>query len=126
LASAPIARVALAINGVPVVFPVSIVVDGDVIVFRSARGSKLDAALTSEVVAVEADRYDVDASTGWSVIVKGLAHEITDPDDLARVGALGLRPWAVDHADHFISVSTDMISGRCIGEPGDLQAFLAP
>jgi nitroimidazol reductase NimA-like FMN-containing flavoprotein (pyridoxamine 5'-phosphate oxidase superfamily) len=112
LASVPIARVALAINAIPVVFPVNFVLDGDEIIIRSAEGTKLDAALGCAVVAVEADEYDPVDHSGWSVVVKGRARELTDQKEVQRAAALPLRPWGAGGAHHYLAVSTELVSGR--------------
>lgn len=120
LRSVPVARIGLAVSGVPVVLPVNFVLDGDAVLFRSGVGSKLDAALSSGVVAVEADDFDVVTRTGWSVVVRGRARELVDDAEIERASRLELEPWVTDQADHFISVSTELVSGRCIGVPRGL------
>ena len=115
LASVPIARVALAINAVPVVLPVNFVLDGDEIIIRSAAGTKLDAALGCDVVAVEADQYDEFDHSGWSVVVKGRVRKLTDPAEVKRAAALPLRPWGSETAHHYLAVSTELVSGRRVG-----------
>ena len=112
LASVPIARVALAINAVPVVLPVNFVLDGDEIIIRSAKGTKLDASLGCEVVAVEADEYDAVDHSGWSVVVKGRVRKLTDPAEIERAAGLPLRPWGSRNAHHYLAVSTELVSGR--------------
>lgn len=114
LASVPIARIGLSMNALPVVLPVNFVVDGDQLIIRSAAGSKLDAALSHAVVAVEADNFDPISHCGWSVLVRGTSRVITMPAELAHARALTLRPWANEATDRFIAISTDLVSGRRI------------
>jgi len=92
----------------PVVYTV---VDGD-IVFRTAPGEKLIAAVLHRTVAFEVDAFDVDAHTGWSVNVVGPAEEIVHPDDVARARALDLRPWAGDVRDRFVRIRAGDVTGR--------------
>ena len=74
----------LTARALPVVLPVNFaLLDGD-IVWRSAQGTKLNAASAGFVVAFEVDRYEADRREGWSVMVQGLAHVITDPEELDR------------------------------------------
>jgi uncharacterized protein len=126
LARVPIVRVGLAINAIPVALPVNFVLDRDEIIIRCNEGSKLDAALANATVAVEADEYDPVGHTGWSVVVKGRAREITRPDELDRAKSLGLRTWANDRTDHYIAISTDLVSGRSIGPPPSPDTSLTP
>jgi hypothetical protein len=121
LSTVPVARIGLVLFGAPVVLPVNIVVVDDDVVFRSARGSKLDAAIIQDLVVVQADRYDEHERTGWSVVAKGPAAELTEPDLLARVDALNLAPWGIPTADHVIAVRMHVLSGRSIGTPPELE-----
>jgi hypothetical protein len=125
LRSVPVVRIGLAINGTPVVLPVNFGLVDDTVVFRSAIGTKLDSAIVSDVVAVEADGYDAADRTGWSVVIKGRARELTSTDEIARASALSLYPWGIDHADHFVGVRADLVSGRCIGTPAELSPPVA-
>src|SRR5438445_2215750 len=66
LDEACVGRVAVVVNGVPEITPVNYaMLDGD-IVFRSGTGTKLHAALTSQPVSFEVDRFDDERRTGWS------------------------------------------------------------
>jgi nitroimidazol reductase NimA-like FMN-containing flavoprotein (pyridoxamine 5'-phosphate oxidase superfamily) len=117
LRSVPVARVGLALSGVPVVLPVNFAIDRDEIVIRCTEGSKLDAALAAEIVAVEVDDYDPDNQIGWSVIVKGRARELTEPDEVDHANTLELHTWANDATNHYIAISIDLVTGRSIGLP---------
>jgi len=115
LERAPVGRVGISIQALPAVLPVNYVVVGRDVVFRTVPGTKLDAATTGTVVAFEADHYDPERRDGWSVLVRGVAHEVTDDAELAGLRALPLEPWALDgEADRFVRVTTTMMSGRRI------------
>ena len=60
------------------------------VVFRTDEGTKLDAAARGSGVAFEIDGTDEAARTGWSVVVRGEATEVTDPAELARLRKLRL------------------------------------
>jgi nitroimidazol reductase NimA-like FMN-containing flavoprotein (pyridoxamine 5'-phosphate oxidase superfamily) len=113
LATVPVGRVAVSVGALPAILPVNFaLLDGDV-VFRTAPGSKLDAAVRNAVIAFEADSIDPVYHTGWSVLVTGVAEEVTDPATLEAVAALPLEPWALDGlADHVVRIRSRMISGR--------------
>jgi uncharacterized protein len=115
LARGGLGRVAVVPDGVrPTVLPVNYVLDGESIVFRTAAGSKLTAALRNGHAAFEIDGADPLGHTGWSVVVAGHAEEITDPDELARAAELPLRPWADGDKPHWVRIPTDRVTGRRI------------
>ena len=113
LAQARIGRIGIHADALPVVLPVNFVLDGDEIVIGTDRGTKLDAATRNAVVAFEADEIDATYHTGWSVLVTGMAREVTDREEIARMQGLPLAPWTRSNG-RFIAVSTEMISGRRI------------
>jgi nitroimidazol reductase NimA-like FMN-containing flavoprotein (pyridoxamine 5'-phosphate oxidase superfamily) len=112
LRSATLGRVGATSRALPVVLPVNFrVVDGDVI-FRTAAGTKLDMATRNAVVAFEVDDMDPIAHTGWSVVVTGVAREVTDPAELARLAGENIPRWAPRGECRTVAVSTDLVSGR--------------
>ena len=116
LATRPVGRVGVSVGALPAVLPVNFVVAGNRLVFRTAPGTKLGAALARSVVAFEVDAYHPAGEWGWSVLVQGVACEITDPDELAEVRALPLRPWALgERAARFVCVPLTFVSGRAFG-----------
>lgn len=116
LASAAIGRIVFTDRALPAVQPVNFCLDGESIVIRTAIGSKLAAATRQAVVAFEADEFDPEMRTGWSVTTVGHARAVRDPTELARLAALPLLPWAPGSRDHYIVVGAEQISGRRITE----------
>ena len=92
--SVPVGRIAITIKALPVILPVNFVVIDDVIVFRTVPGTKLAAATSGAVVAFEVDSYEPHGRTGWSVVVQGMASEVTDPLELESVRRSGVASWA--------------------------------
>lgn len=116
IARARVGRVAFMEAGEPLILPVNHALDrSNTIVFRSARGSKLDAAWGGHAVAFEVDGYDEASRIGWSVVVRGAADIVTDPRDYEHLESLGLRPWAdaVPRVE-WIRIRPTEISGRRI------------
>ena len=115
LASVPVGRIAFHADGEVVVLPVSHLVDGQDIVFRTAAGAKLSAAEKADIVAFEADDYDAQARSGWSVVVNGPAEILYGSAETQRLDGLGLRPWptAVDRP-FWIRIRPTSVSGRQI------------
>jgi nitroimidazol reductase NimA-like FMN-containing flavoprotein (pyridoxamine 5'-phosphate oxidase superfamily) len=115
LGTVPVGRVGVSIGALPAVLPVNFCLASDRVVFRSKAGAKLSAATAGTVVAFEVDDYDPSGQSGWSVLVQGVARELTEPDELAQVRELPLESWAFDGgADHVISVDLTVVSGRRI------------
>jgi nitroimidazol reductase NimA-like FMN-containing flavoprotein (pyridoxamine 5'-phosphate oxidase superfamily) len=104
----------------PAVFPVNFVLDRHMVVFRTDEGTKLDAACRGSRVAFEIDGTDTSARTGWSVMVRGEAVEVTDPAELARVRRLPLDPWAPGAKAHYVRILPAKLTGRRILAPGSL------
>jgi uncharacterized protein len=112
-------RVAVVDDQGPVVFPVNFVLDRHMVVFRTDEGTKLDAAARRGKVAFEIDGADAAAHTGWSVLIRGEAAEVTDPAELARLRKLPLSPWAPGAKSRYIRVLPAKLTGRQISVPGD-------
>ncbi len=119
LRSRPIGRLAYLEAGQPNIVPVNHLVDGSHVVIRSLSGGKLDAAVVGEPVAFELDDHDPARGTGWSVIVRGRAELIDDPDDIARY-EVELDSWAIDDPSRgtWIRIIADEISGRRLRRRG--------
>jgi uncharacterized protein len=107
-----VGRVAVPEGALPAIFPVNYTMLDSDTVFRTGPGSKLDAALAGSVVAFEIDQSDAMSHTGWSVLLVGRAHPISDPQTLARAASLPLTPWADGERDPFVRIETAVVSGR--------------
>jgi hypothetical protein len=112
LGRATLGRIACSFNALPTVLPVNFRVDGDRILVRTGRGTKLDAATRNEVVAFEVDDFDPTYHSGWSVVVTGIAHEVTDPHELGDLPPLAR--WAPRGDARVVAISTHLVSGRRI------------
>ena len=109
----PVGRVAFVDQGAPVILPVNHARDGMSIVFRTAAGSKLGAAMVSSAVAFEVDDYNSVEQAGWSVLVSGVADVVEDDAEIARLETLGVRPWAdTEERPFWVRIRADLITGR--------------
>lgn len=115
LTGAVIGRLGLSSGALPVVLPVNFLFDGDRVLIRTSRGTKLDRALAGTVVAFEVDDVDPMRHRGWSVLVTGVATVVDDPTDLARIQRLPLAHWAHGAPDHVVAVSLEVVTGRRLG-----------
>ncbi|MER6000407.1 pyridoxamine 5'-phosphate oxidase family protein [Nonomuraea sp. NPDC051941] len=114
LSTTPIGRIVFTEHALPAVQPVNFHLDGRSIVIRTSIGSKLAAATRHAVVAFEADEFDSELRTGWSVTAVGQARAVTDPDEIHRLAALPLTTWVPGNRDHYIVVDAQEVSGRRI------------
>jgi uncharacterized protein len=115
LASVPVGRVGFDADGEVLVLPVNHVVDGQDVVFRTARGSKLSAAEGQGLVAFEADDYDRQTQSGWSVLVNGHAEMVYDEAETQRLAGLGLHSWAnTTDRPFWIRIRPTSVTGRQI------------
>jgi uncharacterized protein len=106
-------RVAIVVDGRPEIFPVNYAVGVDVIAFRTAEGTKLSHAPMTHV-AFEVDGVDRAQGVAWSVVVKGVASEITHalgrvPEAVRR---LALDPMAPGRREHWLTIQRQEVSGR--------------
>jgi len=108
-----VGRVALTDEGQPVIFPVNYAADARAIVFRTAPGMKLTQAPMAKV-AFEIDEVDLERGIAWSVMVRGVAYEITDAVDRLseELHELVVEPIAPGDHGHWIAVMRREISGR--------------
>ena len=114
LRSSDIGRIALVDREArPVIFPVNYFFDEGVIAFRTAPGSKLDLA-PGAPACFEIDGWDPDTGIGWSVLAKGIAHDITEPRGAptGRIRFWPVRPLAPGPREHWIGISVTEITGR--------------
>ncbi|CAN5916585.1 pyridoxamine 5'-phosphate oxidase family protein [soil metagenome] len=96
----------------PDILPVNYAVDDRSLVFRTAPGKKLAAVGRQERIVFEVDDVDPDWSQGWSVVLRGFAEHVTDPDELARLEQLPLHPWDPEPKTDYVRITTRNVSGR--------------
>jgi nitroimidazol reductase NimA-like FMN-containing flavoprotein (pyridoxamine 5'-phosphate oxidase superfamily) len=106
-----VGRLAVVVDGSPEIFPVNYLVDHGSIVFRSAGGTKLNAASASRV-ALEIDGFDAETGEAWSVVLKGTAGEITELEAVLDVARLPLSPLNGAPKSRFVRIEAEEITGR--------------
>ena len=103
-----IGRLAVGVRGeAPIVVPVNFAFHDDCIVFRSDDGPNLDR-IREQPVSLQVDRLDWFRRTGWSVLVRGVAHEV----DHTELESLDVEPWAPGRKAHWVRIVPTAISGR--------------
>jgi uncharacterized protein len=109
LRSESVGRLGVVVDGRLEIFPVNYGLDGDGILFRSNRGRKVTAALLGEVV-FEVDRIDVEARSGWSVVVRGRTQDISRFDGPA-LRAQAAASWT-GPKDVLVRITWESVTGR--------------
>jgi len=113
LAGQRVGRLGFVVEDQPMVLPVNYAVQGDLVVFRTGEGTKLEAAHGAKV-AFEVDDVDSGTGSGWSVVVQGVTEEIPatgnwfDESLRAKAGPT----WIPGPTDHYVRIKPTVISGR--------------
>ena len=116
LGSSSLGRIGISLGAMPAILAVNYAVHGGDIIFRTAKGAKLRAALDRTVVAFEVDQSDPTRHEGWSVLVVGRASEVTGAD-LEAARHVPVTPWAPGERGHVVRIRPELVSGRRI-RPG--------
>ncbi len=90
------------------ILPVYYAVMNHDIVYRTAPGTKLDAAVLGTAVVFEVDS----PSPGWSVLVRGHAHEISAHDEQVHARTLLGHDWPAGDREHYVRITAERITGR--------------
>ncbi len=115
LESVPIGRIGFWADGGPLVLPVNFAWYEDTVVFRTLDGLKLAAAGDGQTVCFEVDEWDGDDRNGWSVVVRGVAREVRDWEEMETLETIRLVPWAREPwRPVFIRIEPIEISGRVL------------
>jgi len=95
-----------------VIVPVNFALAGKCVVFRTAPDTLL-AVYAHGQVSFEVDQVDEERREGWSVLVHGHAHTVTDEREIRRLEVgTRLTPWAGGARDVFVRITPARISGR--------------
>ncbi|QFG19994.1 pyridoxamine 5'-phosphate oxidase family protein [Actinomadura sp. WMMB 499] len=115
IAPGGIGRVAYDDGEGPTVVPVNYVVDGESVIFRTSESARLNRSLLALVpsgqvrAAFEIDRFDPVTREGWSVLLRGGAHALSDEE---RESAIRVEPWAPGERGAWFCLAATEISGR--------------
>jgi hypothetical protein len=115
-----VGRIAVSIMHHPDIFPVNYAVLEDAsdpgaepsVVFRTAEGTKLAAAVLGVAVAFEVDGYDPANAEAWSVVLKGHAEEIEQIHGGFDPETIPLFPWNAAPKHRFVRIRSTEITGR--------------
>ena len=106
-------RIAVVVDEKPQIFPVNYALQDRIIVFRTAPGTKLSYAPSSNV-SFEIDEYNPESGVGWSVMVQGVARDATTALDDPSWKASGAMPHPVAPGvrTHRVAIDSQTITGR--------------
>ncbi|MEV5480097.1 MULTISPECIES: helix-turn-helix domain-containing protein [Streptomyces] len=109
-----VGRIAVTIDDAPAIFPVNYTVADELIAYRTAPEAG-PAAAAGQDVALEVDHIDDAFSQGWSVLVVGPAHVVTDSHETRRLEEHAhTGPWIGDGRHQWIAIQPNRITGRRI------------
>jgi nitroimidazol reductase NimA-like FMN-containing flavoprotein (pyridoxamine 5'-phosphate oxidase superfamily) len=127
LAARSVGRIAVIVEGGPVVVPVNYrlvaahgVTPGVWIALRTRPGNVIDQA--ADGVAFEIDTIDTLHQEGWSVLVRGTLHQI-DSDAAHIRDRFDPQPWLDDQRDVWLLIEPFAISGRRLHAAETVWAF---
>jgi nitroimidazol reductase NimA-like FMN-containing flavoprotein (pyridoxamine 5'-phosphate oxidase superfamily) len=119
IAHGGIGRIAYQSRFGPAVLPVNYQWHNGAIVFRTARHSALDEDLQTGIaggeykVAFEIDEIDMAGRQGWSVLIQGPAHHVSEAERDAAIEA-GVAPWPAGDRELFVRIVPTHVTGRRI------------
>ena len=103
----------------PVVLPVNYQWHDGAVVFRTVAHSSLDEDLQTGIVggdyqvAFEIDDIDVAGRQGWSVLIQGPAHHVSEAERESALKA-GVDPWPSGERELFVRIVPTRVTGRQI------------
>jgi nitroimidazol reductase NimA-like FMN-containing flavoprotein (pyridoxamine 5'-phosphate oxidase superfamily) len=108
LRSRTLGRVGVHIADDLAIFPVYYAMSDNDVVFRTSPGTKLNAAVLGTRVVFEVDS----ASPGWSVLVRGHAHEVRAHDDIVHARSLLGHDWPAGSRENYVRITGEQVTGR--------------
>ena len=106
-------RIAVVVDGAPVIFPVNYAFHDGRVAIRTDPGTKLAAAALGRV-AFEIDGVDPAAHTGWSVLVRGTGYDVTDSidEESEELRRMDVDTWAPGAKANWVRIEPTGITGR--------------
>lgn len=112
VSTAPVARIGFFDDDEMEILPINFTLLGHMIVFRTSKGSLLDALGCGTPVVVEIDHVDQPSQVGWSVVIHGSAERVNS--DLLPLVGNSVHPWASGDKDVWLWIRPRRITGRAI------------
>ncbi|MFD3730901.1 pyridoxamine 5'-phosphate oxidase family protein [Streptomyces sp. NPDC058632] len=113
LAEVPVGRVVYTRQALPAVLPVDFSLDPDgSVLLSTSRDSDLVRAIDGVVVAFEADDFQPERRSGWSVVITGRAAVVTEPVEHERLLRTAPDTRMPMRDGVFVRIEAGMVSGR--------------
>jgi uncharacterized protein len=103
-------RLAVSVDTQPQIFPVDYFAESNAILFRTAAGTKLRDLQINSRVAFEVDVRGRRES--WSIVIDGVAHVLTDADEIARADRSPLPTWIPTAPYVYVRIAPTSLRGR--------------
>jgi nitroimidazol reductase NimA-like FMN-containing flavoprotein (pyridoxamine 5'-phosphate oxidase superfamily) len=117
LSAGVVGRIALMTPDGPQIVPLNYAVVGDAIIVATTPYSVLGTYGPGALVAFEVDQFDVGASTGWSVVVRGRAAVVASPAEVQALKRAGVvHPWVDGARNLILRIPRTEVSGRRLDE----------
>ena len=118
LHSGNLGRLAFQVDREIDVLPVSYATDGAIVVFRTGTLTRLQRSPRVQVT-FEVDTWDPVTGVGWSVVLKGVAREVTAGEDpySTSLRRCKVQPLAPGQREHWIAIYPSEITGRRFHAP---------
>ena len=111
LGRARVGRIAYVASARARVVPVNIALREREVFFQVGTGGLLDAIADGQPLTLEADEFDAEAGSGWSIVVMGNAHEVVRRPDQSLPA---VRSWLRPGAARLVRLTPQEISGRLL------------
>ncbi|WP_310528718.1 pyridoxamine 5'-phosphate oxidase family protein [Nocardioides sp.] len=117
-------RVAMTTPTGPHILPLNYAVSLGDIVICTTPYSVLGTYGRDNLVAFEIDHFEHPNHRGWSVVVRGRAAAVEDPDELRALLKVLPRPWAGGTRSLYLRIPLTEVTGRRLGDGWDLEESL--
>lgn len=114
LRSASVGRMGVVAEGGQIIHPVNYATDGRSIVVKVDVNSMLAVNGPMSQAAFEVDDIDEEQHEGWSVLLRGVCHDVTDAIDLTseNLRELDVSPWAPGEKSCWLKITPTEVTGR--------------
>lgn len=109
-------RVAVCTDAGPHIMPANYAFVEDMLILQTTPEGTLGSHASGQPVALEVDDFNPIYHAGWSVVVRGRAEHVTDPDLIERLEREVPRPWAPGERAMRLALRLDEceVSGRIL------------
>jgi nitroimidazol reductase NimA-like FMN-containing flavoprotein (pyridoxamine 5'-phosphate oxidase superfamily) len=114
LAGGGVGRVIFRSSDRPLALPVNFKTLAGDIIFRSADDGEIAAIASGEPVSFEVDRIDDTMREGWSVLATGTVDPVRGAEQIQRMRALDIEPWAGGERHSYFRLSITKLTGKRI------------